>query len=278
MKCLPLTAKGLCPFFSCLLFTCLTTIVSAQTPVFRIDFNQTGRPDAEVLEPGYFPWALPSTTRDTATLSLSGGIQIRFIRKGPYGDKLSTNWYKAGLQAPYYARLINDGIRVNNGNAGAQIEMRISGLPAGRHSLLTYHNNVDNPATNTFSPIDIYLNGEKKYENLVLSVRETVTSNVPVAYMYADAVPGQDVVVLFAADTTISANNKNFLINGLEINTINPQYQARLPVPKHADEHVDADNGTLPLSWTNAANAVASHVYVGTDSTTVANARFRTLA
>src|SRR5688572_641282 len=125
MKCLPLTAKAIRPFLFCLLFACLTALANAQTPTFKIDLNQTGRPDAEVLEPGYLPWTLPSTTRDTARLSLSGGIQITLIRKGPYGDKLSTNWYKAGIQAPFYARLVNDGVRVNNGNAGAQIEMRI---------------------------------------------------------------------------------------------------------------------------------------------------------
>jgi hypothetical protein len=257
-------------FLPILLCTFLALSASAQNPVFKVDFNQTGRPDAEVNEPGYLSWALPSSTTNTATLSLNGGIQITFTRKGPYGDKLSTNWYKAGLQAPYYARLVNDGIRVNNANAGAQIEMRISGLPAGRHSFLTYHNNVDNPATNTFAPIDIYLNGEKKYENLTTSVRETVTSNVPVAYFYADAVPGQDVIILFVADTTTGANNMNFLINALEINTPNPKYQARLPIPQNADEHVDADNGTLNLSWTNASNAVASRIYIGLDSTSVA--------
>lgn len=218
------------------------------------------------------PWALPAATLDTARLSLPGGIQLTLIRKGPYGDKLSTHWYKAGLQAPFWGRLACDGVRVNNGNAGAQIELRISGLPAGRHTLLTYHNNVDNPATNTFAPIDIYLNGVQKYDNLALSVRETVTANVPSAYLFADAVAGQDVVVLFAADTTTGASNKNFLINGIELNTSNPRYQAQLPYPKNADEHVNGDNGKVNLQWTNAANAVASRIYTGFDSASVAAA------
>jgi hypothetical protein len=240
--------------------------------VYKIDLNQTGRVDNEVNEPGYTSWTLASNVVDTATLSLSGGVTVKLIRRGPYGDKLSTNWYKAGVQTPYFARLIDDGVRVNNGNSGAQIEMRISGLPAGRHSILTYHNNVDNPATNTFAPIDVYLDGVMKFDNLALSVRETVTANVPVAYMYADAIAGQDVVVWYVADTTTGASNKNFMINGIEINTGNPLYQAQSPYPANADEHVDCDNGSLTLSWTNAANAVASHVYVGNDSTAVATA------
>jgi hypothetical protein len=272
MLCFSQAKKCVRTFLPFLLCICFFSTASAQYPVFRIDLNQTGRQDAEVLEPGYLAWALPTTTIDTATLALTGGITIKLIRKGPYGDKLSTNWYKAGIQTPYFARLVCDGVRVNNGNSGAQIEMRISGLPAGRHSILTYHNNVDNLAANTTAPIDVYADGIMKYDNLVLSIRETVTSNVPVAYIYADAVASQDVVLLFAADTTTGVANKNFMINGIELNTNNPLYQARLPFPAHGDEHVDADNGMLNMSWTNAANAVASHVYVGIDSASIANA------
>jgi hypothetical protein len=272
MLCFSQAKKCVRTFFSFLLFISGAITASAQNPVYKIDLNQAGRQDAEVNEIGYTSWTLPSNTVDTATLSLSGGITVKLIRKPPYGDKLSTNWYKAGIQTPYFARLVCDGVRVNNGNSGAQIEMRISGLPAGRHSLLTYHNNVDNATTGPFSPIDVYLDGVMKYDNLALSIRETVTANVPVAYMYADAVAGQDVVVLFVADTTTGAPVKNFMINGIEINTGNPLYQAKTPVPANADEHVDCDNGSLNLGWTNASNAVASHVYIGLDSATVANA------
>ena len=246
---------------------------SAQKKIIKIDLNQSGRQDAEVNEPGYQGWTLAANTVNVASFTPpSSGITITLTRKGPYGDKLSTNWYKAGIQTPYYARLANDGVRVNNGNAGAQIEMRISGLPAGRHSVLTYHNNVDNATTGTFAPIDVYADGIQKYDNLALSIRETEISKVPIAYMYVDAVAGQDVVLLYVADTTTGASIKNFMINGIEINTINSQYQARQPYPLNADEHVDADNGSLTLNWTNAPNGVASRIYFGQDSTSVAGA------
>ena len=272
MLCFLQSTKCVRTLFPFLFFSCSFLTAFPQNPVFKIDLNQTGRQDAEVLESGYIGWTLPAATLDTATLILSGGVTVKLIRKGPYGDRLSTNWYKAGIQTPYFARLVSDGVRVNNGNNGAQIEMRISGLPAGRHSILTYHNNVDNALPSTFAPIDVYLDGVQKYDNLALTVRELVKANVPVAYMYADAVPNQDVVVLYVADTTTGAVTKNFLINGIEINTGNPLYQAQNPIPQNSDEHVDADNGSLNMSWTNASNAIASHVYVGTDSAAVANA------
>ncbi|WP_205511802.1 hypothetical protein [Longitalea arenae] len=245
----------------------------AQNPQFRIDCNMSGRPLAEVLEPGYTPWTLAAGVKDTASLSLSDGITITLIRKGLYGVQVRSTWNKANVQAPYLSRLINDGFTVDAAQAGAQIEMRISGLPTGRHSILTYHNHVDNPATNTFAPMDIYLNGQIKYDNLPQTVRETVPSKATIAYVYADVTAGQDVVMLFAGDTTLSGyNNKSFLINAIEINTANPQYQSRQPVPENTDEHVDADEGTLALGWTNAPNAVASHIYYGTDSASVAAA------
>lgn len=249
---------------------CLVTL--AQTPILKIDCNMTGRQLAEVNEPGYTPWALATGTADTATLALDGGVQITLIRRGPYGTMLRATWNKALVQLPTLGRLIDDGIYVDGAQAGEQIEMRISGLPTGRHSILTYHNHTDNPATNTFAPLDIYLNGVQKYDNLPQTVREAVSSRAAISYVYADVVAGQDVVMLFVADSTSGASNKSFLINGIEINTPDPQYQARQPFPENTDEHVNADNGRLTLTWVSAPNAVASHLYVGNDSASVADA------
>lgn len=245
----------------------------AQLPQYKIDCNMSGRQLAEVGEPGYIPWTTATGVKDTATIPLTGGVTITLIRKGPYGVQLRATWNKAIVQLPYLARLTGDGLTVDGATAGAQIEMRISGLPAGRHSILTYHNHVDNPATNTFAPIDIYLNGVQKYDNLKQTVRELVPAQAAIAYVYADVTAGEDVVMLFAGDTTAAGfNNKSFLINGIEINTPNPQYQSRQPFPENTDEHVNADDGTLTLSWLNAPNGVASHVYLGTDSALVAAA------
>ncbi|HEY1200748.1 MAG TPA: hypothetical protein VGE79_07195, partial [Niastella sp.] len=245
----------------------------AQLPQYKIDCNMSGRQLAEVGEPGYIPWTFATAVKDTASISLTGGVTITLIRKGPYGVQLRATWNKAIVQLPYLARLTGDGFTVDGATAGAQIEMRISGLPAGRHSILTYHNHVDNPATNTFAPVDIYLNGEKKYENMPQTVRELLPAQSAIAYVYADVTAGEDVVMLFAGDTTaVGFTNRSFLINGIELNTPNPQYQSRQPSPENTNEHVNADDGTLTLSWLNAPNAVASHIYHGTDSASVATA------
>lgn len=72
------------------------------------------------------------------------------------GPSLKSHWYKAGLQTPYFARLVSDGVIVNGGDFdGGEIELTLEGLSAGKHTLLTYHNQVDAPTDKTFGEICI---------------------------------------------------------------------------------------------------------------------------
>ena len=52
---------------------------------------------------------------------------------------------------------------------GGQIEMRISGLSAGPHTIATYHNSWADPGTHTFSPINISINGVLGYWGISLT-------------------------------------------------------------------------------------------------------------
>jgi hypothetical protein len=82
------------------------------------------------------------------------------------------------------------------------------------------------------------------------------------------------VVVLFAAEIDTAATVKNPVINGFEINTPNSTKQAHTPFPPDRDEHVDADLGSLLLSWSPApaGGVTAHHVYFGTEAAAVASA------
>lgn len=46
------------------------------------------------------------------------------------GASLKSHWHKVGIQAPYYARLVSDGLTVNGGDMYAEIDMTIEGLAA----------------------------------------------------------------------------------------------------------------------------------------------------
>ena len=256
------------------LFTLLssTGVLFAQnTPVIKVDLNKSGRQASEVNEPGYTSWYLAVDGANSDSMTISG-VKIKFTRMGEYGTGLTTQWYKAGILDPYYARLVSDGIMVKDGNSGAKIEMRISGLPAGEHTLLTFHNTFDSPLAYTFSPINIYVNGVLTVEKLMPSNRATKTADVPTKYFKIKAEEGQDVVILFEADRTSSATQKNVTLCGFEVNTTNIASAAKNPIPSNRDEHVDADNGSALLTWSPAAGVSKHQVYIGSDSVSVANA------
>lgn len=176
--------------------TMSTTNIFAQNPVVKIDFDQSGRQSAEVSEPGYIPWVI---TTNTASRT-ENGVTFTITRVGDKGDILGTNWYKTGIQAPSYARLVCDGLTVKNGtaNEGGQIEVRIGGLETGTHTLLAFLNAVDSPVY-TFSPIDISIDGNLVIDNLIPSVRALKTADAKSAYLTFQATTGTDVIILFVS-------------------------------------------------------------------------------
>lgn len=254
-----------------MVLVCLTmsvTTIFAQNPVVKIDFDQSGRPKTEVNDPDYTAWVIASG--NTSTYS-ENGVTFTITRVGDKGDALGTNWYKAGIQAPYYARLVCDGLTVKGttANLGAQIQLKISGLAAGEHTLLAFFNAVDSPVGNNFSPIDISVNGNLVVDNLIPSVRATTTADAKSTYLKFQAVASTDVVLLFAAETSGTENIKNFILNGFELNTPNIYHQATNPSPKQNDEHVELTSGGKLLGWTSATNALSHNIYFGTDAAAV---------
>jgi hypothetical protein len=235
-------------------FLLLPLSILAQHPVMRVDIDLSNRREAEVNEPDFIPFPYVTGSKESIT---SNGIKVSFKAIGKAGAVLLTDYYKAGIQSPYYARLVSDGLLVED----AKIEMRINGLPAGDHTILTYHNHISNEGP--FSPITIYADGKPAVENLMPSHRVKENTAAKTAYFTVKAVKGKDVVLVFAADEKSSAPNNYLIINGFEINTPDPANLAKLPYPKNGDEHVNADNGKVTLGWTGAALAVSHDVYVG---------------
>lgn len=256
--------------------TISTTKIFAQNPVVKIDFDQIGRQSTEVSDPDYTSWFLraPNTQDPSPNLTESktiNGIIFTVTKVGDKGDILGTNWYKAGIQAPNYARLVCDGVTVKNttsttANDGGQIELKISGLPTGEHTLMAFLNVVDSPVY-TYSPIDISINGNLVINNLIPSIRALTPAAAKSAYLKFQATAGTDVVILFAAEKSGTETYKNVMLNGFELNTPNIFNQATNPAPKHNDEHVELSSGNLTLTWTSAINAVSHNIYFGTDLT-----------
>ncbi len=244
----------------------------------KVDFNMNSRQWTEGTDPAYTPWSTNYTWFNGGNVisNTFNGVTFIFTRVGPEGVALMADWYKAGVQdSVHNSKLVNDGISVNphnTGGNGGQIELRIRGLTAGPHTLLSYHNTWQNPASYSFSPIRVSVDGVLVVTNLPVSNRVTNNADATTAYLQLNAVDGQDVVILYQAETNNSATDKNVCLDGFELDTANSTVKAIKPVPADRDEHVDADSRSLPLSWTAAGSAVSHDVYFSADSNAVRTA------
>ena len=196
----------------------------------------------------------------TAAAQSAGGTGLTFT-------------YFSNVTTPGW-QLASDGITVapQDANPGGQIQMTITGLNPGLHTLLTYHNAGDAPsALVSLAPINISVNGT--FATGVIPSIRTNDVNCSLGYIsFTTASTNEVTTILFAADTTSSATTKNVFLNGFEIDTPDARYQANTPYPANNDEHVDCDNTTVLMQWIASQTAVSHDIYVATDSNTVLNA------
>ncbi len=236
------------------------------TAPLKVDLNIAGR--AEALDPAFSAWVV----LDAPSISTNiNGLTITFTKVGPFGSGLTGDWWKQGVDT-FGCLMADDGLTVNGGDQGGQIEMRISGLSPGPHTIATYLNTWQDPTATTNSPINISVNGVLTISNLVPTVRVTNTFDATSAFLNVVAAEDEDTVILFQAATNNTANVKNVSIDGFEIDTVDSTLQALNPTPANGDEHVDVDSGSLTLMWQAAASAVSHDLYFGTVSNDVATA------
>ena len=252
-------------FLALLLFS--NTLLFAQTPSFKVDLNIGSRQASEVNDPNFIAWPINTVASTTDTIQ---GVVITFsgLTETLAASTLTSSWYKAGVQAPAYARLSCDGI------VATVLQMRIHKLPAGTHTLLTYHNTYDSPTAYIYNPIRIYVNDKVLVDSLMPSNRELVLSNVPISYLTFSVKDTEDVVIRFAPRPTPTSTYNKVTLCGFELNTPNSMHQDYLPFPADRDEHVDGDAGSVKLKWFKAVTSVSHDLYLGTDSVAVVNAGY----
>lgn len=253
----------------------LGSLQAAPAQEVKVDINNHNRPVAEGLQPGFTPWSTNTSwfAGGDVISNTFGSVTVVLRRAGTEGTALQPGYWKEGVQSAVWdAKLVSDGIKVNGGDAGAQIEMRLIGLPAGTHTLLTYHNDWDNHGTTTVAPLDIFVNGLLVAAGVPQTVRVTNNALASTAYLFFEVVEGQETVILIRAATNPPAVIRNVYLNGFELDTAHPSRKATQPVPADQDEHVDADAGGLWLRWVGARGAIAHDLYLGTDSNAVRQA------
>ena len=211
----------------------------------RIDLNQdNGR--ADVLAPGWVSWRV----QETKAVSLRfDGITAEL--RAP-GGKLITGWWKPGFDYP--ARMASDGVTV-----AGKLELVLSGLAAGKHTLGTYHSTI---AAAKPSRITVEVQGASVAVTPSNCVKHD--SDAASAYLEFTAEKGKDVVVVFTPDADGSV-----ILNGFELDRSDPAKRAARPIPFDHDEHSPE---TPTLSWRASSGATAYLVYLGTNAEKVASA------
>lgn len=230
----------------------------SEKQIVKVDFDFFQRRLEEVHDPNYDSWVINDGKEAEKTFN-----NVTFKLKGNFTSK----WYKVGMNAPFYNRLGSDGLVT-----GENLELKISGLKEGKHTLLTFHNAFDVITGKTFSPIKIYVNG-KLTETINASQRANAKIDAAMAYIIFNAEKSKDVIIRFEIDPVTNPNVvKQIVINGFEIDTPNLMNQARSPEPKSRDEHVVVADKRTVLKWDSSKEAVTHKLYFGEDSTAVTNA------
>ena len=230
-----------------LLFSVSTLLAPPAHAGPRVDLNQdNGRGD--VLAPGWVSWRVQE--KETASTKL-GDVTATLRAVGP-NAKLTTAWWKPGFDYP--ARMASDGVVV-----AGKLELALSGLPAGKHSLATYHSAFTDGKP---SRITVAVGGA----SVVVSPTTRVKHDADAASAFVEftAEAGKDVVVTFTPEAGGSVT-----LNGFELDRSDPTRRTAKPEPFDGDEH--APENTL-LVWRAPAGATAYHLYIGTSAEKVAGA------
>ncbi len=212
----------------------------------KVDISPAnGRRD--ILTPEWENW----TVKDGPSATVRFGPVTATLR--PIGAAtLTANMWKGGLDTG--ATMATDGV------TAPALELVLSGLAPGRHSIVTYHNLYDNI---TAGPYHLAVDGKPVAEDVRPTRRVERDEDAGHAFFEVEAVAGRDVVI------RIQSVAGSAVLNGFEIDTTSPARKALRPSPAHADEHAVEDP---QLTWATAKSATAHDVYFGTDAAAVRRA------
>ena len=204
--------------------------VCAQAQAQRIDINNS----SNRTEDDFTGWVIG--TESTASITVDGvTVKLSVETDGSTASTSRTlkgEWWKDGVNK--YSKLVCDGVGVYGHDADnntPQIQqgevgmvLTVSGLAAGTHSLMAYHNN---PSGYSGPALNVYVDGELKAEGLEQTNRAMTPSESCRSYVTFTAEEGQDVVFVYRTvpdpevDYTQGYLTTSLFINSLEFD-VNP--------------------------------------------------------
>lgn len=228
-----------------------------------VDFNGTDN-RAELRHATFLDWMVPECQEATYEYE-EGGLTFTVKNATTNGKgKIKTTAIKDIVNTEGNSNLLTvDGLRTTAFSGGA-ISLEIAGLPAGTHTITTWHSyNWLNSARSTFS---VSINGEVVNTGLVAACKAQDDNLATITYNSFEAVEGEPVVITIAIEGTKQATDTIALLNAFEIDGVHPLKSIQNAVPADAEAHHEQEDG---LSWKAAEGAVAHRVYFGDDKYTV---------
>ena len=208
-------------------------------------------------------WIVKTGKSDTATFN---GLTFKLTSGGTSDRGIVWKWdnklVQTSLDTPWATI---DGIMANNPDGSGAVELEISGLSAGTHTITTWHSFCEkNDGGSTMS---VYINGELKASGVEVPTLVADDDDAARLYMTFTAKEGETVKILFKADGNGSYDNA--ILNAFEIDGPDPFKSISNPQPEIGDEHWEKDKD---LTWEPGKDAVSHDVYIGTDYDSVFNA------
>ncbi|MEI6196103.1 MAG: hypothetical protein WCS42_17425, partial [Verrucomicrobiota bacterium] len=238
----------------CLLLLCA---VAASAAELKVDLNPP-ETRKDILTPHWENWAWHEGRTGAQSF---GAVTVTFLAAS--NAILTPVLFKGSLDLG--VTMSADGVVVKNATNGSAVDMVIRGLTPGKHTIVTYHNEVRDHAVPAV--LDVFVGGDEKVKGLASTYRATNDYDVASTFLKVDAVAGKDVVIQFRPEA--GSANQSLMINGFEIDSADPHRKAIKPAPANEDEHWPNESA---LTWTGPASAVSHQLYFGTDSNAVAAA------
>jgi hypothetical protein len=247
-------------FFICALLLASLGLPAAtlKAAALKVDVKpDTNRKDA--ITPMWENWMVKDGPQETRSF---GNVTVTLRPVGSVGSGLSAGLWKPGYETK--ATVASDGVMVKDGNKGGALELVFHGLPAGKHSLVTYHNSL---TTEPMSSCSILVDGQTKLIHVQPTNRVTSDSSAASAFVEFEASEGKEVVVTIEPEGNAAVDN--VILNGFAVDVADPAKLAANPSPAHDDEHA-AENPVL--TWRPAKSAVSHQLYLGASAVAVAAA------
>lgn len=232
-----------------LLLLAIISVCLSINAQIKIDFDYI-KDNNRKTKDGFTSWNID---KDTETMSINDVT----LKVSGTGGTLNCNWYKEKITNELQ---IMDGLHTKDASGTTSITIEIKGLTEGTHTVQAYHNNVD--GVTTAEDIKISVNGA-----YVTTVAQTIRKETILEAARSNITfSGTSAKIEYKSDG-------DFYINSFEIDVNNADNMAQNPSPENLDYHVDADDGSVTLSWTPAVNTPTSHIfYFGESEEEVENA------